>query len=322
MCKGSDNAHTFLQWCWERKVDIAFIGEPWRSGDIKSSSFKDGTQLHDAYLLGAGDKQKDMVVGYWRKTLAEEVEVLQAGKKEIWISIRGVKIAGVHRRGEEGVSNIQEWIQRMDIVARDVAKVALGDWNAHHDSWHLKGESNRRGNYLHEKMQLNGMGLIQQQKTPTFRRGGQQSRIDLVFATEKLVTKPPTEEWLTSDHAAILIMVKAQTTLKSQTVEKLVTDKVELEALLCGLEKVGREMQETWYTSLTGDNPYDKLNHLVAESQRVMKINERSKRWWDKELSEQVRKVATAGRGGKGESSRENNTMRWKKWKGEKVKLK
>ena len=81
--KGSDNAHTFLQWCWERKVDIVFIGEPWRSGDIKSSNFKDGTQLHNTYLLGAGDKQKDMVVGYWRKTLAEEVEVLQAGKKEI-----------------------------------------------------------------------------------------------------------------------------------------------------------------------------------------------------------------------------------------------
>ena len=47
---------------------------------------------------------------------------------------------------------------------------------------------------MHEIMQLNGMGLIQQQKTPTFRRGGQQSRIDLVFATEKVVTKPPTEE--------------------------------------------------------------------------------------------------------------------------------
>ena len=104
-----------------------------------------------------------------------------------------------------------------------------------------------------------------------------------------------------------------------QTVEKLVTDKVELEALLCGLEKVGREMQETWYTSLTGDTSYNKLKHLVAESQRVMKINERSKRWWDKELSEQVRKVAAAGRGGKGGSSRENNTMRWKKWKGDKV---
>ena len=119
-------------------------------------------------------------------------------------------------------------------------------------------------------------------------------RIDLVFATEKLVTKPHTEEWLTSDHTAILIMVKAQTTSKLQTVEKLVTDKVELEALRGGLEKVGREIQETWYTSLTGDTSYDKLKHLLAESQRVMKINERSKRWWDKELSEQVRKVAAA----------------------------
>ena len=53
-----------------------------------------------------------------------------------------------------------------------------------------------------------------------------------------------------------------------------------------------------------------------------MKINESSKRCWDKELSEQVKKVAAAGRGGKGESSRENNTLQWKKWKGEKVKLK
>ena len=127
MCKGSDNAHTFLQWCWEKKVNIVFIGEAWRSGDIKSSNFKDGMQLHDAYQRGAGDKRKGMVVGYWRKTIAEEIEVLQAGRKEIWISIRCVKIAGVYRRGEEGVCDIQGWIQTMDVVARDGAGVALGD---------------------------------------------------------------------------------------------------------------------------------------------------------------------------------------------------
>ena len=127
MCKGSENAHTFLQWCGEKRVDIAFIGELWRSGDIKSSSFKDGTQLHDAYLLGAGDKQKDMVVGYWRKNIAEEVEELMAGKKEIWIAVRGVKIGGVYRRGEEGVADIQEWIQTINTVARNGARVALGD---------------------------------------------------------------------------------------------------------------------------------------------------------------------------------------------------
>ena len=165
----------------------------------------------------------------------EEVEVLTVGKQEIWIAVRGVKVGGVYRRGEEGVADIQEWIRTMDTVARSGERVAIGDWNAHHDSWHLKRESNRQGNYLHETMHLNGMGLIQQQKTLTFRRGGQQFRIDLVFATEKVVTKPPTEEWLTSDHTAILITIKAQKTTTMTTVEKLVTDKVELEALLYGL---------------------------------------------------------------------------------------
>ena len=52
---------------------------------------------------------------------------MQAGKKEIWIWIRGVKIAGVYRRGEEGVSDIQDSIQTMDVVVRDGPRVGLGD---------------------------------------------------------------------------------------------------------------------------------------------------------------------------------------------------
>ena len=38
VCKSSTNANTFLQWCWERKVDIVFIGKRWWSGEIKSST--------------------------------------------------------------------------------------------------------------------------------------------------------------------------------------------------------------------------------------------------------------------------------------------
>ena len=110
VCKGSDNAHTFLQWCWEMKVDIAFISKTCRSGDMKSSSFMDGMQLHDAYLLVAGDKQKNMVLGYSRKNIGEEVEVLTPGKKEIWIAVTAVKIRAICRRGEERISDIQEWI--------------------------------------------------------------------------------------------------------------------------------------------------------------------------------------------------------------------
>ena len=132
----------------------------------------------------------------------------------------------------------------MDTVARNRERVALGAWITHHESWHLKGKSDRRWNYLYETMQLNSMSLIQQQKTPTYRRGGPQSRIDLVFATKKLVTKAPTEEWLTSSHTVILIIIKAHKMTTMMTVEKLVMDKVELEALLCGLEEVGREIQQ------------------------------------------------------------------------------
>ena len=71
--KGSQNAHTFLQWCWEKRSDIVFIGEPWRSAEIKNAQFKDGTQLHDAFVLGAGDRHQDLVVGYWRKPIAHAV---------------------------------------------------------------------------------------------------------------------------------------------------------------------------------------------------------------------------------------------------------
>ena len=39
-------------------------------------------------------------------------------------------------------------------------------------------------------------------------------------------------------------------------------------------------------------------------------------------MSEQVKKVAVAGRGGTDGGRRENNNIRWKKWKGDKVKLK
>ena len=83
MCMGSDNEHTFLEWGWMNKIDIIFIGELWRSGDIKEFGDKNGTQLHDAYTLGAGDRFKDLVVGYWRKSMAHCVTVLHTDKKEI-----------------------------------------------------------------------------------------------------------------------------------------------------------------------------------------------------------------------------------------------
>ena len=322
VCKSSTNAHTFLQWCWERKVDIVFIGEPWRSGEIKSSSFKDGTQLHDAYLLGAGETEIDMVVAYWRKKMAEEVKVLAAGNKEIWLKAGGVKIAGVYRRGEEGVPDLQEWTTSLESTARSGHRLALGDWNAHHTTWSLKDHSDRRGKYLHDVMQQEGFKLIQESKEPTFRRGDQVSRIDLVFATEGVVSQPVLEEWPSSDHAAILTTINIFFNPSTgQHEERKVVDKLSLEQLFKSMEKQERGQQEAWYRAIKGTSPYEKLKTLVAEHQRVIKLNERSKRWWDAELSGQIKKVTKEGRGGKGQESREHQVARWKRWKGEKTKL-
>ena len=108
VCKSGTNTCIFLQWYWERKVDIVFIGEPWRSREIKSGSFKNRTQLHDTYLLGAREIEKDMAVAYWRKKISEEVKGIARGKKKIWVKAGGVKIAGVYRRGEEGIPDLHK----------------------------------------------------------------------------------------------------------------------------------------------------------------------------------------------------------------------
>ena len=86
--------------------------------------------------------------------------MIAAGKKEIWVKAGGVKIAGVYRRGEEGISDLHEWTTSMETTARSGHRMALGDWNTHHISWSLKDQSDRRGNYLHDLMQQEEYQLI------------------------------------------------------------------------------------------------------------------------------------------------------------------
>ena len=149
--------------------------------------FKDGTQLHDAFTLGAGERKEDLVVGYWRKSIAHNVKVLQIGKKEIWIEMGGIKIAGVYRKGEEGVTDIQEWIASCEEIGKVGPRLTIGDWNAHHSSWAMTPTTtNTRGRYLAEGMQHMGLQLAGGPKTPTFKRGTHESRIDLVFKSTEV----------------------------------------------------------------------------------------------------------------------------------------
>ena len=79
--------------------------------------------------------------------------------------------------------------------------------------------------------------MIQDNKEPTFKRGDQESRIDLVFPTEGVVTQPPIEEWPSSDHAGILTTINTFVTLSRWQEEKKVVDKLSLKELFKSMEK-------------------------------------------------------------------------------------
>ena len=168
---------------WGKRIDNVFIEEPWRIAEIKNAQFKDGTQLHDAFLLGAGDQHQDLMVGYWRKPIANGVKVLHGGKKSIWIEIGEIKLAGTYRKGDEGTEDIQEWVQNCENIAPNGPRTAIGDWNEHHPAWSLRGTSSPRGRYLEHGMTQLGLEVDNTYlNAPIFQRGASQvSRIDLIF---------------------------------------------------------------------------------------------------------------------------------------------
>ena len=127
-------------------------------------------------------------------------------------------------------------------------------------------------------MHQEGYELIQDNKGPTFRREDKESRIDLIFAMEGVITQPVIEEWPSSDHVAILTTTNTFLTSSSGQDEKKVVNKLCLEELFKSIEKQDRGQQETWYTAIKGASLYNKLKTLVAEHQLVIKLNARSNR--------------------------------------------
>ena len=65
------------------------------------------------------------MVGYSRKSVAQYVTVLHTDRKDIWIEIGRVKIAGVYRKGDEGIKDIQEWVATTEKVARIRRRLAM-----------------------------------------------------------------------------------------------------------------------------------------------------------------------------------------------------
>ena len=198
-------------------------------------------------------------------------------------------------------------------------RLAIGDWNAHHPDWTLKTNRDYRGTQLEEGMTQLGLNVVKECFWKIFRRGDQQrSRIDLVFKSEEVQWTNMESEWLQSDHAYVTCMLEIQQALLPPNTRKTL-DKTKVEAYFKEVGDMQPEEQEAWYKTLEGDSPYSKLWNLARKHQREVRINERSKKWWDKDLKSQLLKVRRLGRGGQGEGRRTAQPEKWQKWRKEKT---
>ena len=85
-----------------------------------------------------------------------------------------------------------------------------------------------------------GLQLAEGPKTPTFKRGNQESRIDLDFKSTVVSCSQPTTEWIQNDYSALLMKIKLQHNLPPR-MTKMAVDKVGLEA---HLKEVGKRKEK------------------------------------------------------------------------------
>ena len=67
-------------------------------------------------------------------------------------------------------------------------------------------------------------------------------------------------------------------------------------------EKDSKEEEEKWYRVLEGSSLYKKLISLKSLYDKRIKVSEHSKRLWDEELSDQLKKTRRIRKGKEGET--------------------
>ena len=144
------------------------------------------------------------------------------------------------------------------------------------------------------------------------------SRIDFVICKGNSEWTPIKSRKLLSDHWAIHGEWEVDMTGKVD--ERVAVDWRKLNKIVEDLkEKDSDEEDEKWYKELEGSSPYEKLKTLRTFCDKRMKVCEQSKRWWNNELSDPLKKTRRTRKEKEGEGI--NQEGRVKRWKVEKEKM-
>ena len=79
------------------------------------------------------------------------------------------------------------------------------------------------------------------------------------------------------------------------------------------------ERNEKWYDTLTGTTAYDKLLRFKERHMKEVRVSSRSKRWWDEQLTTQLKATRRARRGGK--KRKQDQQERFRNWRAASLKL-
>ena len=141
---GLVNIHAYLQRCFEKSVQIAFVGECWKN--------KEGTATttHPHYKVGSRIIKESRIIVHCSSEAGEKIKEIAENTNTIGIEIGQDRIVRVYRRCKSMVLEYTEWIGIIGNMMTDREGVVVGDWNAHHEQWSLTGKGDGRGRALEE----------------------------------------------------------------------------------------------------------------------------------------------------------------------------
>ena len=250
-----------------------------------------GTQSHPDFGRLGSVSAAHRVACFVLRSLVGVCRLVECAHRFVCVEIGGVRVGGVYGRCGERVHDMERWLEGIREVVGVGRWVLLRDWNAHHPAWSLDGKGSPSGRVLRSWMQERGVRLGKGEgNTFELSRGGElvASRIDFAVEGGGARLGALETEWGLSDHSAITGVVRVD------VLEGLVDYREAVDWDVVAVTVADEE--GGWYEGLTGDSAYERLVDFRRRYLKRVRLCGRSKRWWDSDLSEQVREVRRARR--------------------------
>ena len=277
--RGCVAAHVSLESCSQKEVDICFVGECWVARD------GNGTQSHPDYVMLGSSSRRTKVVVFIRKDIVDGVSLVATTARVVVVELGGCRVVGVYEKCGVGVHMMRDWLGCLEGWIGGGDWVLLGDWNAHHHTWSLDGNSGPGGRVLADWVLERGAEVHFWEAGTFERRRGRdvvQSRIDFAVTLPDSGWMDADADWLLSDHSSIggsFVIAEVARMDRSEVVE------------WHGVTATLADNDEGWYGGLVGVTAYDKLLDLRRKHLKLLRVCGRSKRWWNGEIAAQLATV-------------------------------